>query len=61
MVIADRSFKNVKSFARHQQFYGNEVLSDKLDSFLNDDFWEDKNIIDPTQDIRKAIKNITKK
>lgn len=61
MVVTDRSFNNVKTFARHQQFYGNEVLSEKLDSFLDDDFWGEKNIIDPTQDIRNAIKKITRK
>jgi hypothetical protein len=61
MVVTDRNFKNVMPFAKHQQFYGNEILSDKLSSFSDQKFWGDKNIIDPTHDINKAIERIIKR
>lgn len=61
MVVTDRKFTNVTPFTKNQQFYGNEILSDKLSSFSDQKFWGDKNIIDPTEDIHNAIKKILKK
>ncbi|PLX25277.1 MAG: hypothetical protein C0599_00910 [Salinivirgaceae bacterium] len=61
MVVTDRKFDNVQPFEKHQQFYSNQILSENLSSFSDEAFWGNKNIIDPTKDINKAIQKLIKK
>jgi hypothetical protein len=60
MVVTNRKFDKVQPFEKHQQFYGNQILSENLNSFSDKAFWGDKNIIDPTKDINKAIEKLIK-
>lgn len=58
MVITDRKFTGIEPFARHERFYASDILSEKINSFLDDDFWGNRNIIDPTTDINEAIEEL---
>ena len=41
--------------ARQEQFRSRDILSDKADEFLDPDFWEGYNIIEPTESLEHAI------
>ncbi|HKK58211.1 MAG TPA: carboxypeptidase-like regulatory domain-containing protein [Salinivirga sp.] len=60
MVITDRKFTDIQPFPRHHRFYSSDILSEEIDSFTDGDFWGSKNIIDPSSDISKAVKQLIK-
>lgn len=46
--------------ARQEMFRVNEVLNDKAAEFLDPDFWEDYNIIEPSESLEHAIGRLKK-
>lgn len=55
MVVTDRIDKNVSNISYRKSFDQNQVLSDKVKSFYDVNFWEDYNIIEPTESLEAAV------
>lgn len=59
--ITDRHEDNVVRFTNQELFKSSMVLTDKIESFKDGDFWGAYNIIEPEESIQYAIKKISKK
>lgn len=60
MVVTDRIDKNVSNISYKKAFYQNQVLSDKVKNFYDIGFWEDYNIIEPTESLEAAVGKLKK-
>lgn len=60
MVVTDRQDQNVSSISRKDSFRDKEVLSDKVGAFYDEGFWENYNIIEPTESLESAISKLKK-
>lgn len=45
---------------RSEMFHSGDILSDKAAEFLDDDFWKDYNIIEPSESLENAIDKLKK-
>jgi hypothetical protein len=60
MVVTDKREDNVSSISHKDSFNKNQVLSDKVGSFYDSNFWEDYNIIEPTESLDAAVNKLKK-
>jgi CarboxypepD_reg-like domain len=61
MAITDRDEGNAVKFAVKDRLMSNEILTDKVQSFADDNYWGEYNTIEPEQSIQNAINKIGKK
>lgn len=60
VAITDRREDNVAKFANQELFKSNMVFAEKVQNFLDPDFWGEYNIIEPEESIEVAIKKLSK-
>ncbi|MDR3118534.1 MAG: carboxypeptidase-like regulatory domain-containing protein [Mediterranea sp.] len=61
MVATDKQLDNVVAIPYKLAFNIRNVLSDKVSSFYDEDFWEGYNIIAPTESLESAVNRLKKK
>jgi len=61
MVVTDTSDKDVVPIKGRQSFDSRDAFYDKVDYFLDPVFWEDYNIIEPTETLDRAIEHLLKR
>lgn len=61
MAITDRYSDGVVKFPRQERIKSTDVIAEKVEYFQNPDFWGDYNVIEPDQEISKAIKRLSDK
>ena len=61
MVVTDKSNIDVHPISGRTTFDSRDAFFDKVDYFRDPDFWEDYNIIEPTESLDKAIDKLVKK
>ncbi len=61
MVTTDVQDQNVAKIPAKLAFNENHSLSDKVTSFYDENFWEDYNIIEPTESLETAVNKLRKK
>jgi len=60
MVVTDRKEDNISKIPRKQVFNERSILSDKVGSFYDPEFWEDYNIIEPSESLENAVSKLKK-
>lgn len=60
MVVTDRMNKDVKPIKGRDTFDSHDSFYDRVDYFLDPDFWEDYNIIEPTETLDRSIGRLLK-
>ena len=60
MVITDYK-KTDRRIPWRRTFRSYQSLTDKVDDFVDPDFWEDYNILEPTETLDKAVNKLKKK
>ena len=60
MVVTDVITQNISEIARKEAFRPNQVLSDKVMDFFDEDFWGAYNIIEPTESLELAVARLKK-
>ncbi len=58
IAITDRDEENSERFKYRDQFKRNEILSEQIDAFADEDYWGEYNVIEPDQAIEVAIRRI---
>lgn len=58
MVMIDRDDSPIASISRKEAFGDKDIFYDKVDNFIDPDFWKDYNIIEPTESLEKAVLKI---
>ncbi|MDR1504165.1 MAG: carboxypeptidase-like regulatory domain-containing protein [Prevotella sp.] len=61
MVVTDRKEEDVANIPNKLAFKQNQSLSDKVSDFSDKNFWEDFNIIEPTESLESAVNKLKKK
>jgi hypothetical protein len=61
MAITDRYNDNVVKFPRNERIRSTDVIAEKVEYFLDPDFWGEYNVIEPDQEINDAIKRLSGK
>ncbi len=61
MMVTDRQEDDVQPIRGRESFDSRDAFYDKVDYFLDTKFWEDYNIIEPTETLDKAIDKLLKK
>lgn len=61
MVVTDKHEENIANIPRKLAFDRKQSLSDKVSDFADNDFWEDYNIIEPTEHLESAVNKLRKK
>ena len=61
MVVTDRTQTDVRPISGRNSFDQRDAFYDKADYFRDPHFWEDYNIIEPTETLDKAIDKLVKK
>ena len=61
MVITDRTDQDVRPISGRDSFDSRDSFYDKVDYFRDPHFWEDYNIIEPSESLDKAIGKLLKK
>lgn len=61
MVVTDKTLKEVKAIHYRDAFKFRSILSDRVNSFYDEDFWEGYNIIAPTESLESAVGKLMKK
>lgn len=59
-VITDAKQDNIKNIPGKLAFKQNQSLSDNVDNFYDTNFWEDYNIIEPTESLESAVDKLKK-
>ncbi|MDL2214628.1 carboxypeptidase-like regulatory domain-containing protein [Dysgonomonas sp. OttesenSCG-928-M03] len=60
MVVTDGKAGNVNNIPNKLAFKQNQALSDKVSNFYDENFWEDYNIIEPTESLENAVSKLRK-
>lgn len=60
MVVTDSRSDNVSNIPRKQAFKDTQSLSDQVGNFYDENFWEDFNIIEPTESLESAVNKLRK-
>ncbi len=60
MVVTDSENDNVTNIPNKLAFKPNQSLSDKVNDFIDEDFWGAYNIIEPTESLDSAVKKLRK-
>lgn len=61
MVVTDMKTENVKPVRGRQVFLSHESLYDRVEFFNDSTFWQQYNIIEPTESLEKGIERLRKK
>ncbi len=61
IAITDRYANNVVRFPRNERIRSTDVIAEKVEYFLDPDFWGEYNVIEPDQEITDAIKRLSGK
>lgn len=59
-VVTDSNFDDAKRIPLRVAFKDNQSLSDKVSNFVDKDFWEDYNIIEPEESLENAVEKLRK-
>ena len=60
MVVIDGKKENVTAIPYRQSFHSYQAFSDKVSDFLDADFWQNYNIIEPTESLELAVNKLRK-
>lgn len=60
MVVTDSREDNIHKISRKDEFRYTQTLVDKVESFYDEDFWGDFNIIEPTESLESAVNKLRK-
>lgn len=60
IVMVDREENPLSSISRKDAFDTREIFYDMVDNFSDADFWNDYNIIEPTESLEKAVLKLRK-
>ncbi|MCC8188728.1 MAG: carboxypeptidase-like regulatory domain-containing protein [Bacteroides sp.] len=60
VVLTDRTDNPLATIPTREAFRMHHVLSDRVMDFYDEDFWEDYNIIEPTESLESAVKRLKK-
>lgn len=60
MVVTDREDNPNSSISPRESFRETQVLSDRVMNFYDENFWENYNIIEPTESLEKAVNKLKK-
>jgi hypothetical protein len=60
VAITDRHEDNIAKFANQEVFKFNMVFAEKVQNFMDPDFWGEYNIIEPDESIESAIKKLSR-
>ena len=61
IAITDRYNNNVVKFPRSERIRSTDVIAERVEYFLDPDFWGEYNVIEPDQQIHDAIKRLSNK
>ena len=61
MVVTDKTDRDVHPIRGRESFDSRDAFFDKVDYFRDPDFWQDYNIIEPTETLDKAIDKIIRR
>jgi hypothetical protein len=61
MAVTDRQTENVKPIANRSSFDSRDSYYDKVEYFLDPEYWSSYNIIEPSESLDKAIKRLVSK
>ncbi len=61
IAITDRYNENVVRFPRNERIKSTDVIAEKVEHFLDPDFWGEYNVIEPDQAITDAIRRLSGK
>lgn len=61
MAVTDRQTENVKPIANRSSFDSRDSYYDKVEYFLDPEYWSNYNIIEPSESLDKAIKRLVSK
>ena len=61
MVVTDHESDNIEPIRGRESFDQRDAFFDKVDYFRDPTFWEDYNIIEPTESLDRAINRLLKK
>lgn len=61
MAVTDRQTENVKPIANRSSFDSHDSYYDKVEYFLDPEYWSSYNIIEPSESLDKAIKRLVSK
>lgn len=61
IAITDRYSDNVVKFARDERIHSTDVIAERVEYFLDPNFWGEYNVIEPDQQIADAIKRLSGK
>jgi len=61
MVVTDTSHDGAQPISGRSSFDSRDAFYDRVDFFLDPTFWEDYNIIEPTESLDKAVDRLVKK
>lgn len=61
MAITDRYNDNVVKFPRSERIRSTDVIAERVEHFLDQDFWGEYNVIEPDQEIKDAVKRLSGK
>lgn len=60
MVVTDSRDSDVAVIPYKNSFKRNQIFSDKVSDFTNENFWENYNIIEPTESLEHAVSKLKK-
>ena len=58
MVVTDGKEENVTNIPYKMAFKETQSLSDKVENFMDEDFWGAYNIIEPTESLESAVNKL---
>ena len=61
MAVTDRYNNNVVKFPRNERIRSTDVIAEKVEHFLDPEFWGEYNVIEPDQQIMEAVKRLSGK
>ena len=61
MVMVDRNDNPEKNLKFLDKFNKNKIFSDIVENYWEEDFWKDYNIIEPTENLEKAVVKLKKR
>lgn len=61
IAVTDRYEEPVQRFARKERIHSSDVIAEKVEHFINPEFWGDYTVIEPDKEISNAIKKLSDK
>lgn len=61
IAVTDRYEEPVQRFARKERIRSSDVIAEKVEHFINPEFWGDYTVIEPDKEITNAIKKLSDK